>query len=136
MTDFTLDPRLEADSAFVTDLAICQVRLMTDARFAWCLAVPRRDGLVELEDLSAEDRAAVMEEAMRLAGAIRAVAPVDKMNVAALGNQVKQLHIHVIGRTEGDPAWPGPVWGVGQAEGYTKTELQDRIAGLRGALGA
>lgn len=134
MSGFTLDPRLEADSVFVADLALSQLRLQNDARYLWCVLVPRREGLAELDDLSASDRAALMEEAVAAGAVIRAVTHVDKINTGALGNIVRQLHVHVIGRREGDAAWPGPVWGHGAAEPYDPAVLGARIAALKQAL--
>jgi len=131
---FALDRRLAADSAFVADMALCQVRLMEDARFAWLALIPRRAGLVELADLEASDRSVLMEEAVAAGEAIRAVRETHKLNTAALGNQVRQLHVHVIGRTEGDAAWPGPVWGVGAPERYDDASREALIAALKGAL--
>ncbi|MBA4801391.1 MAG: HIT domain-containing protein [Euryhalocaulis sp.] len=133
MSGFALDPRLEADSVFVADLGLSQLRLQNDARYVWCVLVPRREKLMELDDLSAEDRAALIEEAVAVGAAIRAIAPVDKINTGALGNIVRQLHVHVIGRREGDAAWPGPVWGHGAVEPYEAAVLEARITALRKA---
>lgn len=121
---FTLDPRLAADTVRVASLDLCEARLQDDARWPWLVLVPRREGLVELEDLSAAERAVLVEEVVRAGQAVRAVglalgAPVEKLNVGALGNVVAQLHVHVIGRRRDDPAGPAPVWGVGAAVRYT-----------------
>ena len=123
MTGFTLDPRLAADTTPVAALDLCEVRLQDDVRWPWLVLVPRRPGLVELADLPAVARAALMEEVVRAGAAVRAVgealgAPVGKLNVGALGNIVAQLHVHVIGRRPGDPAGTAPVWGVGAALPY------------------
>jgi diadenosine tetraphosphate (Ap4A) HIT family hydrolase len=105
----------------VGDLALCHVRLQADARFAWLVLIPRIAGAVELEDLSGNDRAALVEEVV-LAGGRGARGrrgagrPVEKLNVGQLGNITRQLHVHVVGRRADDPAWPGPVWGAGAAE--------------------
>ncbi len=122
---FTLDPRLAADTVRVASLDLCEARLQDDARWPWLVLVPRREGLVELEDLSAAERAVLVEEVVRAGQAVRAVglalgAPVEKLNVGALGNVVAQLHVHVIGRRRDDPAGPAPVWGVGAAVRYTQ----------------
>jgi diadenosine tetraphosphate (Ap4A) HIT family hydrolase len=114
-TGFALDPRLAADTCPVASLALCDVRLMNDARYPWLILVPRRAGLVELTDLHADEQAVLWQEVNRAAAALRAVAPCDKLNLGALGNIVRQLHVHVVARVEGDAAWPGPVWGHGQA---------------------
>ena len=123
MTRFTLDPRLASDTLPVASLDLCEVRLQDDARWPWLVLVPRRAGLVELADLSAAARAALMEEVVRAGEAVRAIgetlgAPVGKLNVGALGNVVAQLHVHVIGRRTGDAAGTAPVWGFGPAAPY------------------
>lgn len=117
-SDFTLDPRLAADTIPAGELPLSTVLLMNDARFPWLILVPRRDAVSEITDLSAEDARLLMDE-MRLAtGVMITLAKPDKVNVAALGNIVGQLHVHVVGRFLSDPAWPGPVWGVGTARPY------------------
>lgn len=120
---FRLDPRLEADSVPVADLDLCQVRLQDDARWPWLVLVPRVAGAVELSDLTADQRAVLMEEIVLASDAVRTVGASlgrlpEKINVAALGNVVAQLHVHVIGRRRDDPAGPAPVWGVGRADPY------------------
>ncbi|WP_417771900.1 HIT domain-containing protein [Stappia sp.] len=119
-TGFDLDPRLEEDSLSVCDLPLCAVRLMRDARFPWLLMMPRRDGLTEIVDLDAAERAVLMEEIALVSEALKAATGCDKLNVANLGNMVSQLHVHVIARKVGDAAWPGPVWGNGRAEPYSR----------------
>jgi diadenosine tetraphosphate (Ap4A) HIT family hydrolase len=132
---FALDTRLAADTLPVGDLPLCRVLLMRDRRYAWLVLVPKREGLVEVADLSAEERAVLWQEVDTAAEALRAVAPCDKLNLGALGNIVRQLHVHVVARVEGDAAWPGPVWGHGAAEPYTEGEAERRVAALRAALG-
>lgn len=138
---FTLDPRLAADSVAVAMLDLCEVRLQDDARWPWLVLVPRRPGLVELQDLPAHARAALMEETVRAGEAVRAIgaalgAPIGKLNVGALGNVVSQLHVHVIGRRPGDPAGAAPVWGVGVADPYAPgdraTAVEAAARSLRG----
>jgi diadenosine tetraphosphate (Ap4A) HIT family hydrolase len=131
---FILDARLEADTRPVASLALCDVRLMNDARFPWLVLVPRHPGLVEITDLSAGEQATLWQEANRAAAALRAVAPCDKLNLGALGNIVRQLHVHVVARCEGDVAWPGPVWGHGRALPYAEASLTARMDALRKAL--
>lgn len=133
---FALDPRLAADTRFVASLPLCDVRLMNDARYAWLVLVPRRAGLVEITDLSATDQALLWQEVNRAGLALRAVAPCDKLNLGALGNIVRQLHVHVVARCEGDAAWPGPVWGHGRALPHAEADLHERLAALRQALEA
>lgn len=110
---FLLDPRLAADGPALGDLPLCHMRLVDDARFPWIVLIPRRAGAVELFDLEPADRAILVEEIAAAGAALKAASGVAKLNVAALGNMVPQLHIHLVGRTAGDAAWPGPVFGVG-----------------------
>ncbi|HWU75682.1 MAG TPA: HIT family protein [Rhodanobacter sp.] len=133
---FALDFRLAADSRRVASQALCDVMLMNDARYAWLVLVPRRTGLVEIADLADDEQAMLWQEVNHAARALRAVAPCDKLNIGALGNIVRQLHVHVVARCEGDAAWPGPVWGHGQALAYTESALHERLAALRRALDA
>ena len=134
MTDaFALDPRLAADTPPVGDLALCSVLLMDDARFPWLILVPRRPGLSELTDLTPEDAALAFEEVRIAVKVVQALARPDKVNVAALGNVVPQLHLHVVARFRSDPAWPGPVWGVGERKPYpahARAALLERAAAL------
>lgn len=123
---FQLDPRLAADTVFVADWKLCRVLLMDDAQFPWLVLVPRRTGLVELDDLDEGDRTRLMHEIQRAMKALRAVVECDKLNVGALGNIVRQLHVHVVARREGDAAWPGPVWGHGPARRYAP-EARDKL---------
>jgi diadenosine tetraphosphate (Ap4A) HIT family hydrolase len=133
---FALDPRLGADTRLVASLPLCDVQLMNDARYAWLVLVPRRGGAVEIAELGDDDQATLWREVNRASRALRAVAPCDKLNLGALGNIVRQLHVHVVARCAGDAAWPGPVWGHGQAQPYAEPALQERLAALRGALEA
>lgn len=132
-TDFTLDSRLTADTVLVGDLPLCSVLLMDEARFPWLILVPRRADATEITDLSAEDAAALMDE-MRIATRVMLeLAKPDKVNVAALGNVVSQLHVHVIGRFLSDPAWPKPVWGIGEARPYplhARAQMVERLGAL------
>lgn len=115
---FELHARLAADTLFVADWPLCRVLLMNDARYPWLVLAPRRAGLVEVIDLEPQDRAVLIEEISRAGRAVRAALPDAKLNIGALGNLVAQLHVHVLGRRPGDAAWPGPVWGQGQAQPY------------------
>ncbi len=130
---FALDERLDADTFFVGDLPLSRVLIMNDCRWPWLILVPRRMGAVELSDLDAADQTLLIEEAARAARWLKAHARADKINVGALGNVVRQLHLHVVARTIGDPAWPGPVWGFGRAVPYENA--QALIAAARDALG-
>lgn len=131
---FILDARLEADTRRVTSLPLCDVLLMNDARFPWLILVPHRPGLVEIADLPEETQATLWQEVNHAATALRDNAPCDKLNLGALGNIVRQLHVHVVARREGDAAWPGPVWGSGRAESYAPDAMEALVARLRAAL--
>ena len=133
---FTLDSRLAADTVAVTDLPLSAVRLMNDATYPWLILIPRREGAVEIVDLAPQDRAQLMEEIATVSGVLRGLTHCDKLNVAALGNMVPQLHVHVIGRFAGDPAWPGPVWGKAPAQPYGEAPREGFIAALRARLSA
>jgi diadenosine tetraphosphate (Ap4A) HIT family hydrolase len=131
---FALDPRLAADTRLVASLPLCDVLLMNDARYPWLILVPRRAGLVEIADLRDDEQAMLWQEVNRAAAALRAVAPCDKLNLGALGNIVRQLHVHVVARAEGDAAWPGPVWGNGQAVARGDAQARLLIATLQQQL--
>ena len=133
---FTLDPRLAADTLPVIETELCLIRLMNDARFCWLIVVPRRAGITELIDLTETDRAALRAGIDRVASALRASVPCDKLNIAAIGNMVEQLHVHVIARRRNDALWPRPVWGQGPAMAYTADESVALTARLRIALEA
>jgi len=112
---FELDDRLARDALIIGDWPLSRVLLMNDARWPWLILVPRRDGMVELTDLEPADQTQLMAEAGRAARFLKTHVKVDKINVGALGNIVRQLHLHIVARFVGDPAWPGPVWGHGAA---------------------
>lgn len=139
MDAFKVDPAFEAGSAALGRLVLCEVRLQLDARYPWLILIPARAGLVELVDLCPDERGQLLDELVRADAAVRAMGealqrPVEKMNVGALGNITRQLHVHVVGRRADDPAWPGPVWGVGAAVAYTPTERAAIEAAARDAL--
>jgi diadenosine tetraphosphate (Ap4A) HIT family hydrolase len=133
MDMFELDPRLENDTLFVMDLPLCRVLLMNNRDFPWLVLVPRRQMLAEITDMNAEDRAQWMHEVCTASMVLQAHTKGYKMNVAALGNIVRQLHTHVIARHEGDAAWPHPVWGRG-GQPYAEEEAQVHILALRELL--
>ena len=137
---FDLHPAFPPTSAALGDLALSHARLQADARYAWIVLIPRIAGARELEDLSPTDRAVLVEEIVRAGDAVRAIGaalgrPVEKLNVGQLGNVTPQLHVHVVGRRADDPAWPGPVWGVGMAKSYPDDALATAIAAAKVALG-
>jgi diadenosine tetraphosphate (Ap4A) HIT family hydrolase len=128
MPDFELHPRLAADTVRVTDWALSRVLLMNDARYAWLVLVPRRRGAVELFDLDEADRRVLIEEIARAARLLKSISKAAKINVGSLGNQVPQLHVHVVAREPGDPAWPAPVWGHSTAEPFAADARDALIA--------
>ncbi|MFZ5606923.1 MAG: HIT domain-containing protein [Pseudomonadota bacterium] len=136
MNTWHLDPRLADDTAPVIDLPLCEVRLMDDANHPWLILVPRVPEAVEIIDLDPAQRTRLSAEIDLAARALKALFKPDKLNVAALGNQVPQLHVHVIARFRDDIAWPRPVWGAANARPYAPEELVQRVTALRAALGA
>ena len=131
---FELDPRLAADTFLVGETPLSQVLLMNDARYPWLILVPRRSDVTEPFELRAVDQARLWQESMRLGEAMKAHFAADKLNIAALGNQVSQLHVHHIARFHTDEAWPGPVWGVGGAAPYSDAASDALIGELRSLL--
>lgn len=136
MSPWHLDPRLADDTAPVIDLPLCEVRLMDDANHPWLVLVPKVADAVEIIDLDPAQRTRLSAEIDLAARALKALFKPDKLNVAALGNQVPQLHVHVIARFRDDIAWPRPVWGAAHARPYAPEELVQRVNALRAALGA
>jgi diadenosine tetraphosphate (Ap4A) HIT family hydrolase len=133
---FALDARLAADSLFVADGPLSQLRLMDDARFPWLVLVPRLDGATEWVDLDGGQQRLLLAEINRAAALLRATGSCAKLNIGALGNLVRQLHVHVVARTEDDAAWPGPVWGSGAMQRLAPGTREQRLAALREALAA
>jgi diadenosine tetraphosphate (Ap4A) HIT family hydrolase len=131
---FVLDARLARDTLAVGDLPLNRVLLMNDARWPWLILVPRRLGLVELTDLEPSEQTQLMGDAARAALFLKGHFRAEKINVAALGNIVRQLHLHIVARTVGDPAWPGPVWGHGTAILYESRAAQIWVTAARRAL--
>jgi diadenosine tetraphosphate (Ap4A) HIT family hydrolase len=131
MSDFAVDPVILSLTHHAVDWPLCRVFLYDDARYAWCMLVPRRPGAVEIADLAPEDQAQLMLEIVRLSNGVRGMQAVEKLNVGALGNMVPQLHVHVIGRRKGDPAWPGPAWGHSDPQRHDPAELAAKLALVR-----
>jgi diadenosine tetraphosphate (Ap4A) HIT family hydrolase len=132
---FVLDDRLARDTVVIGDLPLSRVLLMHDARWPWLILAPRRGNMVELIDLEPADQAQLMDEAGRAARFLKSHTSPDKINVAALGNIVRQLHLHVVARVVGDPAWPGPVWGYGTPTRYDDQTARSLIAAAQKDLG-
>lgn len=123
--EFELHPRLQADTWVLGDFPLCRLLLMNDANYPWFILVPRRAGVTEVYHLSASERAQLIEESSALSETLADLFMARKMNVAALGNQVSQLHLHHVVRYEDDIAWPGPVWGVAEARRYTPEQAEE-----------
>jgi diadenosine tetraphosphate (Ap4A) HIT family hydrolase len=111
-TEFTLHPQLAADCLDIGDWPLCRLLRMNDRTYPWLILVPRRAGIREIIDLAGPDRARLMEEIAAASETLRRETGAHKLNVAALGNAVPQLHVHVIARFTTDPAWPRPIWGI------------------------
>ncbi len=124
MSTFTLDERLERDGIPIASIGLCQLRLMNDRRWPWLILIPQRDGVSEIIDLSPLDQTMLTFEAAMVATALKKVTRAEKINIGALGNIVRQLHVHIIARRAGDPNWPGPVWGFGKAEPWPEADHQ------------
>ena len=135
MSDFEVHNQLLNDCAVVGDAELCRVLLMNDARFPWLILVPRINGLRDFHEVSNEHSPALFEEIESASLAVKELIEADKINVAALGNQVPQLHVHVIGRLKSDAAWPGPVWGVGVPVPYQDIERDQRINSVVETMG-
>lgn len=116
MMNFALDDRLAAESLPLCETSFSLLRVSRDARFPWLILVPTFPQLVDLIDIAPVDEPEVMANIRSASEALKAATQCDKLNVASLGNQVRQLHMHIIARFESDAAWPGPIWGAGQAE--------------------
>lgn len=127
MPAFDLDERLARDSLLLAPIGLCQLRLLDDCRWPWLVLVPQRDGICEIFDLTPLDQVMLSFETNLVATALKKVTGATKINIGALGNIVRQLHVHVIARSEGDANWPGPVWGYGKAERWIEAD-RDRFA--------
>jgi diadenosine tetraphosphate (Ap4A) HIT family hydrolase len=135
MSEFELHPQLAADTVRVASWPLCEVLLLTDANYPWLVLVPARPGLRDFHDLSPDDMVTAGREISRASEALVELFAPDKVNVAALGNMVPQLHIHVVARFTADAAWPNPIWGVAPPLAYTADALDTRRADLRRVLG-
>jgi diadenosine tetraphosphate (Ap4A) HIT family hydrolase len=127
---FELHERLAADTVMVADWPLCRVLLMNDATYPWLVLVPRRNAVSEVHELDSGDRAVLIEEMAAASHRLQNLTRAVKMNVAALGNVVPQLHVHVVARFTDDPAWPKPIWGVVPVRPYGQEELAARLADL------
>jgi len=132
--EFELDSRLDNDSLFLMDWPLCRVLRMNDRSYPWLILVPRRTAKREIIDLSSQDQALLLGEIGKASQAIKRVLKPEKLNVAALGNVVPQLHVHVIGRFTDDPAWPRPIWGVQAPQPFDSDEAEVEVIQWRERL--
>ncbi|CAA0081385.1 Uncharacterised protein [BD1-7 clade bacterium] len=133
---FELDPQLQGDSVSLGKLALCEVLLAKDANYPWLILVPHRASITEIYQLPDEDQLQLSKEVSLVSRLMATHFLAHKMNVAALGNVVSQLHVHVIARFDYDPAWPAPIWGKAKATAYEAEELETTINSLRALLAA
>ena len=126
-SDFVLDTRLAADSVLIADGPLSQIRLMNDDRFPWVVLVPRVPNASEWIDLDGAQQRLLLAEINQISQHLKHKPNVSKINIGALGNIVRQLHVHLIGRNENDSAWPGPVWGSGKAQRFDPEVLAQRV---------
>src|SRR5690554_57936 len=131
---FKLDERLLKDTVALGDLALCRVLLMNDSRYPWLILVPRCADMSEVFQLSAAEQQQLWQETSHVGQVLKDVFQADKINIATLGNVVKQLHMHVVVRMQDDAAWPAPVWGNGAARAYTGEALAAMLARLQAAF--
>ena len=134
MRDFELDSRLDNDSLFLMDWPLCRVLRMNDRAYPWLILVPRRTGVRDIIDLATADQALLLGEIGQASRAIKKALKPEKLNVAALGNVVPQLHVHVIGRFTDDPAWPRPIWGVQAPQAFDSDEAEVEVIQWRERL--
>ncbi|WP_461537884.1 HIT domain-containing protein [Spongorhabdus nitratireducens] len=136
MEPFQLAPQLEKDTVAIGDFPLCRVLLMNDANYPWIILVPRMAGLEEIYQLSETDQQQLLKESSFVAQTLKDVFTADKMNVAALGNMVRQLHVHHIVRYQSDSAWPAPVWGLQPTRQYDDSALKATVEKLQSAFAA
>jgi diadenosine tetraphosphate (Ap4A) HIT family hydrolase len=131
---WSLHPKLFELTTEVGDLALSRVLLENDSNYPWLILVPRMDGVSEITDLDPNEQVQLLGEIDAAARALKAVATFEKLNIAALGNIVKQLHVHVIGRSATDATWPKPVWGLAPPVHYASDARNDLVTRLRQEL--
>jgi diadenosine tetraphosphate (Ap4A) HIT family hydrolase len=133
-SNWSLHPQLDNDTAPVGDLALCRVLAMNDADYPWLILVPRRAGVTEIVDLG-DDTSLLMAEIAQVSRVLKDVARCDKLNIAAIGNVVPQLHVHIVARRKDDPLWPKPVWGFGPPRAGDAADFASFLAAIRNGLG-
>jgi diadenosine tetraphosphate (Ap4A) HIT family hydrolase len=132
---WSLHPQLEQDADTIGDLVLSRLLVSNDATYPWLLLVPRRPGASEIIDLNAEDQQQLMTEIAVVSAALKAITDCDKLNVAAIGNVVPQLQVHVIARKRDDPAWPKPIWGAVASRAWDAAERERLVAAVRSKVG-
>jgi diadenosine tetraphosphate (Ap4A) HIT family hydrolase len=132
---WSLDPQLENDTTSVGDLALSQVLAINDADYPWLILVPRRAGVTEIADLGADDATQLTAEIAQVSRVLKDVTRCDKLNIAAIGNIVPQLHVHIVARRKDDPLWPKPVWGFGPPRPSETAAFARFVAKIRARLG-
>jgi diadenosine tetraphosphate (Ap4A) HIT family hydrolase len=132
--NWSLHPQLANDTAPVGDLALSRVLAINDADYPWLILVPRRLGASEVTDLG-DDAARLMTEVASASRALKLLTQCDKLNIAAIGNIVPQLHVHIVARRKGDPLWPKPVWGFGPSRRGDIATFARFVAAIREGLG-
>ncbi len=132
---WTLHPQLDHDTTAIGDLPLSRLLLANDANYPWLLLVPRRSGASEIIDLDEADQAQLLSEIARVSRGLKDVTACHKLNIAAIGNVVPQLHVHVVARRRDDPAWPRPVWGAVPARSYDPAARERLVAALRPGIG-
>jgi diadenosine tetraphosphate (Ap4A) HIT family hydrolase len=131
---WTLDPQLARDTFAIGELPLARVLLMNDVNYPWLILVPRHPGAVEIIDLDDDQQDLLMDEIALVSRVLKDITGCDKLNVAAIGNVVQQLHVHIVARRKGDAAWPKPVWGAAPARPYDNMERDKLIAAIRGEV--
>jgi diadenosine tetraphosphate (Ap4A) HIT family hydrolase len=131
---FELDARLEAISHPAIWLGLCELRLMNDRRWPWVILVPQRPGIEEMHDMTPLDQTMLAFELNMVSQVLKQLTRCDKINTAILGNRIRQLHVHVVARSPGDPGWPAPVWGQDPREPYRREDLRQMAERLRAAF--
>lgn len=132
---FQLHPQLAKDCLVIGRYDLCHLLLMNDRHYPWFILVPEREKVSEIYQLNDADQALLWRESTQLSESLARIFAADKMNIAALGNVVPQLHIHHIVRYQTDPAWPAPVWGKLPTKAYSDNELQALFTRIAPVLG-
>jgi diadenosine tetraphosphate (Ap4A) HIT family hydrolase len=127
MSTFVLHPQLEKDSELITELELCAVRLINDANYPWLILVPQITDIKDVIDLSDKQQHVLWQESALVSRALKHLFTPDKLNIAALGNMVPQLHLHHIVRYQHDVSWPNPIWGQVPLKAYANEKLAERV---------